>query len=114
MWHLHFLSGFAILNVSSQNSVYGCFPFFTPQKMKQSLTAQGLAADYTFDRPVPAPEPKVLNTFAGIKYVFNDPVRFPTVYDMAGWSSRSFAGEGCLNIFPCARARKRVRIYALL
>ncbi|KAJ7923789.1 heme peroxidase [Mycena leptocephala] len=66
------------------NSVYGCFPFFTPQKMKQSLTAQGLAADYTFDRPVPAPEPKVLNTFAGIKYVFNDPVRFPTVYDMAG------------------------------
>ncbi|KAJ7785469.1 heme peroxidase [Mycena olivaceomarginata] len=66
------------------NSVYGCFPFFTPQKMKDSLTKQGIAANYTFDRPVPAPQPKVLSTFTGIKYVFNDPMRFPTVYDMKG------------------------------
>ncbi|KAJ6583033.1 heme peroxidase [Mycena vulgaris] len=66
------------------NSVYGCFPFFTPQKMKESLTAQGIVARYTFDRPVPTPQPKVLNTFTGIKYVFNDPVRFPTLYDMKG------------------------------
>ncbi|KAJ7133385.1 heme peroxidase [Mycena epipterygia] len=66
------------------NSVYGCFPFFTPQKMKQSLTKQGLAANYTFDRPAPAPELRVLSTFTGINYVFNDPTRFPTVYDMRG------------------------------
>ncbi|KAJ7506939.1 heme peroxidase [Mycena galericulata] len=66
------------------NSVYGCFPFFTPQKMKQSLTTQGIAANYTFDRPTPAPVPKVLNTFTGIKHVFKDPLRFPTVYDMKG------------------------------
>ncbi|KAJ6607611.1 heme peroxidase [Mycena sp. CBHHK59/15] len=66
------------------NSVYGCFPFFTPQKMKTSLTTQGIAANYTFERPVATPQPKVLNTFTGIKYVFNDPARFPTVYDMKG------------------------------
>jgi len=52
--------------------------------MKQSLTKQGLAASYTFDRPAPAPELRVLSTFAGINYVFNDPTRFPTVYDMKG------------------------------
>ncbi|KAJ7058676.1 heme peroxidase [Mycena amicta] len=66
------------------NSVYGCFPFFTPQKMKDSLTKQGLAAQYTFDRPAAAPIPTVLNDFTAIKYVFNDPLRFPTVYDMKG------------------------------
>ncbi|KAF9039702.1 heme peroxidase [Hymenopellis radicata] len=80
------------------NSVYGCFPFFTPQKMKQSLTSQGIAANYTFDRPVPAPEPKVLNTFTGIKYVFNDPTRFPTVYDMKGLGN----GYGFLLCFDQA------------
>jgi len=28
--------------------------------------------------------PTVLNTYTAIKYVFNDPARFPTVYDMSG------------------------------
>ncbi len=54
--------------------------------MKDSLTKQGIAANYTFDRPVPTPQPKVLSTFTGINYVFNDPLRFPTVYDMKGSS----------------------------
>ncbi|KAJ7448053.1 heme peroxidase [Mycena latifolia] len=63
------------------NSVYACFPLFTPQKMKESLTAQGIAAKYSFDRPVPARQPKILNTFTGIKDVFNDPARFPVIYD---------------------------------
>ncbi|KAF8879290.1 heme peroxidase [Infundibulicybe gibba] len=66
------------------NSTYGCFPFFTPQKMKDSLTRQGIVDRYTFTRPVTTPIPKVLNTFAGIKYVFNDPTRFHNVYDMKG------------------------------
>ncbi|KAJ7469076.1 heme peroxidase [Mycena latifolia] len=65
-------------------SVYGCFPFFTPEKMKQSLTTQGIADQYTFQRPVPVPEVKVLNTFTGIKYVFDDPFRFHNVYNMKG------------------------------
>ncbi|KAJ7436075.1 heme peroxidase [Mycena galericulata] len=63
------------------NSVYACYPLFTPQKMRQSLTAQGIADKYTFERPVPAPQPKILKTFIGIKQVFNDPARFFTIYE---------------------------------
>ncbi|KAF8878552.1 heme peroxidase [Infundibulicybe gibba] len=66
------------------NSVYGCFPFFTPEKMKDSLTKQGIADRYVFERPITTRVPKILNTFTGIKYVFNDPTRFHTVYDMKG------------------------------
>ncbi|KAJ6549816.1 heme peroxidase [Mycena capillaripes] len=66
------------------NSVYGCFPFFTPHKMKESLTAQAIADQYTFSRPVPTRAPHVLNTRTAIKYVFSDPARFGTVYDMSG------------------------------
>ncbi|KAJ4490906.1 heme peroxidase [Lentinula aciculospora] len=66
------------------NSVYACYPFFTPQKMKDSLTRQKIADQYTFTRPVPAPIPKVLNTFTGIKYAFNDPAKFHTAYQMSG------------------------------
>ncbi|EIM82504.1 heme peroxidase [Stereum hirsutum FP-91666 SS1] len=66
------------------NSVYSCFPFFTPQKMKQTLTRMEIAQNYTFDRPQPAPVTKVLNTFAAIKKVFGDPKSFPNMYDMKG------------------------------
>jgi linoleate 10R-lipoxygenase len=52
--------------------------------MKDSLTKQNLATRYTFDRPITSPIPKVLNTFTGIKYVFNDPLRFHNVYEMSG------------------------------
>lgn len=52
--------------------------------MRDSLARQGTVAQYTFDRPVAARVPKILNTFTGIKYVFNDPARFHTVYDMKG------------------------------
>ncbi|KAK7036088.1 heme peroxidase [Favolaschia claudopus] len=91
------------------NSVYGCFPFFTPQKMKESLTKQGIAGDYTFERPVPPPEPKVLNTFTGIKYVFNDPLRFPTVYDMKGLGN----GYGFLLCFDQSAKHDPDRALAL-
>ncbi|KAL0577572.1 hypothetical protein V5O48_004403 [Marasmius crinis-equi] len=66
------------------NSVYGCFPFFTPSKMKESLTRLGLAAHYTFERPKPAVKVKVLNTFKGIRYVFDNQTQFPVVYDLKG------------------------------
>ncbi|KAJ3865441.1 heme peroxidase [Lentinula novae-zelandiae] len=66
------------------NSVYACYPFFTPQKMQDSLTRQKIAQNYTFTRPVAAPIPKVLNTFTGIKYAFNDPSKFHTAYQMSG------------------------------
>ncbi|TFK61199.1 heme peroxidase [Pluteus cervinus] len=64
------------------NSVYTCFPFFTPQKMKDSLAKQGTGAQYTYDRPVAARIPKVLNTFTAINTIFNDSSKFHTVYEM--------------------------------
>ncbi|KAF8630934.1 hypothetical protein AX17_005291 [Amanita inopinata Kibby_2008] len=64
------------------DSIYGCFPFFTPQKMKESLTKQGIAERYTFDRPVAAPIPKVLDEFTSIKFVLNDSDLFPPVHDL--------------------------------
>ncbi|KAK1217118.1 hypothetical protein PQX77_020235 [Marasmius sp. AFHP31] len=66
------------------NSVYGCFPFYTPSKMKDSLTRLGVAAQYSFDRPQPAPQVKVLNTFKGIKHVFDQPAQFSVIYDLKG------------------------------
>jgi hypothetical protein len=79
--------------------------------MKASLTNQGIAADYTFQRPIPTPEVKVLHTFTGIKYVFNDPVRFRNVYDMKGITLA--AGYHPLLIFR-ARFGRRLRLFPLL
>ncbi|KAG6917742.1 hypothetical protein DXG01_001280 [Tephrocybe rancida] len=69
------------------NSVYSLYPFFTPEKMKESLTHQKLDKKYTFDHPKTLPVPKVLNTFAGIKTVFNDPTNFKTIYEKYGYGS---------------------------
>ncbi|KAI3616961.1 heme peroxidase [Moniliophthora roreri] len=66
------------------NSVYTCFPYFTPKKMHESLTRLQLADKYTFERPKPAPVVKVLNTMQAIKYVFSKPTEYPVVYDMKG------------------------------
>jgi linoleate 10R-lipoxygenase len=55
--------------------------------MKDSLTRQGLGKKYTFDKPVTAPVPKVLNTFTGIKTAFSDPSRFKTIYEKYGYGS---------------------------
>ena len=67
---------------SSQNSVYARFSFSTPQKMKDNLTKQGIADRYIFDRPTAAPIPKILEEFAPIKHVMNDPVVFPPMYEL--------------------------------
>lgn len=69
------------------NSCYSCFPFFTPLKMKASLTTQKVDAKYTFDHPVAIPEPKILNTFTGIKHIFNDPNRFKVIYEKFKYGS---------------------------
>ncbi|KAL0059839.1 hypothetical protein AAF712_013376 [Marasmius tenuissimus] len=55
--------------------------------MKDSLTRLGVAAQYSFDRPQPAPKVKVLNTFKGIKYVFDQPAQFSVIYDLKGSES---------------------------
>jgi linoleate 10R-lipoxygenase len=80
--------------------------------MKTSLTRLKLADQYTFTRPVAAPITKVLNTFTGINYVFNDPRRFPTVYDMKGLGN----GYGFLLCFDQAAkhdADKALALHAL-
>ncbi|KAG6916402.1 hypothetical protein DXG01_006982 [Tephrocybe rancida] len=69
------------------NSVYALYPFFTPEKMKDSLTKQGTASKYSFDHPTPLPVPKILNTFTGIKTVWNDPQRFKVAYEKVGYGS---------------------------
>ncbi|KAF8066489.1 heme peroxidase [Lyophyllum atratum] len=69
------------------NSVYALYPFFTPPKMKQSLTQQKLDHKYTFDHPPTIPAAKVLNTFTGIKAVFSDPSRFKVIYEKYGYGS---------------------------
>ena len=63
--------------------------------MKESLNKQNIADRYTYTRPVPTRIPKVLNTFTGIKYVFNDPSRFNTVYDLKGLGN----GYGFMLVF---------------
>ncbi|KAG6830523.1 hypothetical protein H0H87_007821, partial [Tephrocybe sp. NHM501043] len=69
------------------NSVYSLYPFFTPEKMKESLTRQKLVKKYTFDRPEAFRIPKVLNTFTGIKTVFSDPSSFKVIYERYGYGS---------------------------
>ncbi|KIL59186.1 hypothetical protein M378DRAFT_27110 [Amanita muscaria Koide BX008] len=64
------------------NSVYGCFPFLTPLKVKDNLTKQGIADRYTFERPAPAPVPKVLDDFVAIRHVVNNPDIFPPVWEL--------------------------------
>lgn len=73
------------------NSVYGIFPFFTPKKMKDSLERQGLITtkpvNYVFDRPVPPTAdaiPKFIDTFEAIDFVFNDPSKFVSGYNLSG------------------------------
>ncbi|KJA20426.1 hypothetical protein HYPSUDRAFT_166972 [Hypholoma sublateritium FD-334 SS-4] len=69
------------------NSVYSLWPFFTPQKMAESLTRQGIASKYTFERPKPQSDPVLLTTFTGISTVFSDPGRFKNIYPKIGYGS---------------------------
>ncbi|KDR77934.1 hypothetical protein GALMADRAFT_244901 [Galerina marginata CBS 339.88] len=71
----------------SWNSVYSLYPFFTPSKMKDSLTRQGLQDKYTFDPPTTIPVAKVFNTFTGIKTIFNDSTKFKVIYEKFGYGS---------------------------
>jgi hypothetical protein len=69
------------------NSVYTTYPFFVPSHMKESLDRQGTSDQYTFSRPGALAPLKILNTFTGIKTVFNDPTRFNIIYENHGYGS---------------------------
>ena len=70
------------------NDQLAIFPFFTPQKMKQSLRKLGLLdkpdKPYSFDRPKPPPIPKFIDNFTAIDFVFNDPEKFVSGYNLSG------------------------------
>ena len=62
------------------NSVYGLYPFSIPDVTRKNLTKLGIAGQYNFDRPKAQPIPKVVDTLQGIRYVFNDPIKYNTIY----------------------------------
>ncbi|GJJ14559.1 hypothetical protein Clacol_008824 [Clathrus columnatus] len=62
------------------DSVYALFPLFTPEITKGNLTKLGIVDKYTFNRPVPQPIPKIVDTISGIRYVFNDNNKFKVTY----------------------------------
>ncbi|KAF8628091.1 hypothetical protein AX15_004094 [Amanita polypyramis BW_CC] len=70
------------------NSVYGIFPFFTPQKMKDTLKRKSLLdrpdKPYNFTRPKPPPIPKFIDNFTAIDFVFNNPDKFVSGYNLSG------------------------------
>ncbi|KAI0789558.1 heme peroxidase [Abortiporus biennis] len=67
------------------NSVYGLFPFFTPETTRQNLTKLAeqqiiqKVEDYSFTRPKAQPIPKVLDTIKGIRYASSHPEKFKNV-----------------------------------
>ncbi|TBU62473.1 heme peroxidase [Dichomitus squalens] len=61
------------------NSAYALFPFFTPQVTKQNLTKLHLVDQYDFQRPVPQPVDKIVDTVADISKILKDPAHYPTV-----------------------------------
>jgi linoleate 10R-lipoxygenase len=62
------------------NSVYGLFPFFTPESMKKSLTNQGVVTKYDFSAPKTLQPVVVLETLQSIRTVFDDFERFKVTY----------------------------------
>ena len=88
------------------NSVYGLFPFFTPDTNKKTLQKLGIADKYDFNRPKPVPIPKVVDTIPGIRRVFEDSVTFKTMYpDM--WSLTD-GGYGFFLVFDSERKEQYV------
>ncbi|CAE6433839.1 unnamed protein product [Rhizoctonia solani] len=62
------------------NSVYGLFPFFTPETTKQNLIKLRLVDHYDFTRPHETPIPKPLNNFTAIKYVSTEINKYKVPY----------------------------------
>ncbi|CAL1694713.1 unnamed protein product [Somion occarium] len=64
----------------TSNSVYGLFPFFTPETSHQTLTKLKVVEKYTFKRTLPQPIPKTVNTMVGLRHVFSKPDIYKTTY----------------------------------
>ena len=63
----------------TQNSVYGLFPFFTPQTTASNLRKLGIVQSYTLERPVAKPVEKVVETVKEIEAILKDGTAYKTV-----------------------------------
>ncbi|KAI0079537.1 heme peroxidase [Panus rudis PR-1116 ss-1] len=90
------------------NSIYGLFPFFTPDTTRENLKKLGVLAKYNDKRPVPQPIPKVVNTLKGIRYVFDNFETFKTTYseDMLALTNH----KGFMLIFDEKEKHDRYRL----
>ena len=59
-----------------QNSVYGLFPFFTPEVTKTNLQKLGLDKSYEFVRPVAKPVEKIVDTVKDIEAILSDKANY--------------------------------------
>ncbi|TFK85570.1 heme peroxidase [Polyporus arcularius HHB13444] len=58
------------------NSVYGLFPFFTPEVTKSNLQKLGIVSSYEFGRPVTKPVEKIVETVNDINAILADKVHY--------------------------------------
>jgi len=58
------------------NSVYGLFPFTTPDKNREIFTKQGHVGDYSYDKPSFIGPPVPVITWKGVTDVLTDQTRF--------------------------------------
>ena len=63
----------------TQNSVYGLFPFFTPQTTAHNLRKLGIVQSYTLERPVARPVEKVVETVKEIDAILKNGTAYKTV-----------------------------------
>ena len=68
-----------VLRDCIQNSVYGLFPFFTPQTTANNLKKLGIAQSYTLERPVARPVEKVVETVKEIDAILKNAAAYKTV-----------------------------------
>lgn len=68
-------------NNYTYNSVYGLFPFSTPDACRSALSgaAAGNGVDYVYERPVPRPI-KTVDNLDAIRAVLGDPTKFASPY----------------------------------
>ncbi|KAF7300861.1 Heme peroxidase [Mycena kentingensis (nom. inval.)] len=76
------------------NSVYTCFPFFTPDHMKKSLVKRDKAGAYTFTRPIPLAPVHVVSSIPGIRSVLENPKQFTAA------TEKKYAKKVVTALFP--------------
>ncbi|CAK4030530.1 hypothetical protein BP6252_07663 [Lecanosticta acicola] len=58
------------------SSIYAMYPFQTPGKTRENLSSLGQVQDFCFDRPAPAPRPRLISSWQAATEVLADHERF--------------------------------------